>query len=200
MRWIASAIIGLAMLGSAGAFAADTENVPKGNYAIDASHAQVIFSITHMGLSTFYGRLGKVSGTLSFDVAAPEQSALDVTIDMTSIDTHVPKLDADLTSSFFNATKYPTATFKATKIVKTGDHTGTVTGDLTIKDVTKPVTLNVTFNGGRDSPIPFQPYRLGFDATATIKRSDFGLTNTFWSGFVSDEITLAIEAELELQK
>jgi polyisoprenoid-binding protein YceI len=58
----------------------------------------------------------------------------------------------------------------------------------------------VTFHGGRDSPIPFQPYRLGFDATATIKRSDFGLTNTFWSGFISDDVTLAIEAELELQK
>lgn len=200
MRWISSTIIGLAMLGSTGAFAADTENVPKGNYAIDASHAQVIFAITHMGLSTFYGRLGAVTGTLSFDATAPEQSVLNVTIDMSTIDTHVPKLDADLTSSFFDAAKFPTATFKATKIVKTGDHTGTVTGDLTIKDVTKPVTLNVTFNGGRDSPIPFKPYRIGFDATGTVKRSDFGLTNTFWSGFVSDDITLAIEAELELQK
>ena len=200
MRWIAPAMVGLVLFAGMPAMAADTENVPKGNYAIDASHAQVIFAVTHMGLSTFYGRLGKVTGTLSFDVAAPEQSVLDVQIDMTTIDTHVPKLDADLTSSFFNATKFPTATFKATKITKTGDHTGTVTGDLTIKDVTKPVTLNVTFNGGRDSPIPFQPYRLGFDATATIKRSDFGLTNTFWSGFVSDDITLAIEAELELQK
>lgn len=200
MRWIASAIVGLVLFAGMPVMAADTENVPKGNYVIDSSHAQVIFAVTHMGLSTFYGRLGKVTGTLSFDVTAPEQSVLDVQIDMTTIDTHVPKLDDDLTSNFFNAKKFPTATFKATKITKTGDHTGTVMGDLTIKDVTKPVTLNVTFNGGRDSPIPFQPYRLGFDATATIKRSDFGLTNTFWSGFVSDDITLAIEAELELQK
>ncbi|HSZ74224.1 MAG TPA: YceI family protein, partial [Rhizomicrobium sp.] len=181
-------------------FALDTQNVPKGNYVLDPDHAQVIFTITHMGLSSFYGRLGKVTGTLAFDVAAPEQSTLDVQIDMTTIDTHVPKLDGELTDGMFNSAKFPTATFKATKIEKTGDHTGTVTGDLTIKDVTKPVTLNVTFNGGRDSPIPFQPYRIGFDATGTIKRSDFGLTNTVWSGFVSDDVTLAIEAELERQK
>jgi polyisoprenoid-binding protein YceI len=199
MRKIIQAAAAFAMLVSP-AFALDTVNVPKGNYTIDPTHTQVIFAVTHMGLSTFYGRLGAVSGTLSFDPATPEQSALNVTIDMSTIDTHVPKLDADLTSSFFNAAKFPTATFKATQIVKTGDHTGTVTGDLTIKGITKPVTLNVTFNGGRDSPIPFQPYRIGFDATGTVKRSDFGLTNTFWSGFVSDDITLAIEAELELQK
>jgi polyisoprenoid-binding protein YceI len=199
MRKIFQAAAAFALLVSP-AFALDTVNVPKGNYTIDPTHTQVIFSITHMGLSTFYGRLGAVTGTLSFDAAAPEQSALNVTIDMSTIDTHVPKLDADLTSSFFNAAKFPTATFKATNIAKTGDHTGTVTGDLTIKGITKPVTLNVTFNGGRDSPIPFQPYRIGFDATGTVKRSDFGLTNTFWSGFVSDDITLAIEAELELQK
>jgi polyisoprenoid-binding protein YceI len=199
MRKVLQAAAAFALLVSP-AFALDTQNVPKGNYVLDPDHAQVIFTITHMGLSGFYGRLGKATGTLSFDAAAPEQSALNVQIDMTTIDTHVPKLDGELTGGFFNSAKFPTATFKATKIEKTGDHTGTVTGDLTIKDVTKPVTLNVTFNGGRDSPIPFKPYRIGFDATGTIKRSDFGLTGTMWSPFVSDDVTLGIEAEFEQQK
>ncbi len=74
-----------------------------------------------------------------------------------------------------------------------------MTGNLTLAGVTKPVTLNVTFNGGRNPPIPFQPYRTGFDATGTIKRSDFGLDRAIWSGMVSDDVTLQIECELEKQ-
>ncbi len=171
----------------------------KGTYKIDPEHAQVLFMIRHMGISTFYGRFGKVEGTLSVDPAAPEASTLDVQIDMNVIDTHVPKLDGELKESVFESAKFPTATFKATKIVQTGDNTGTVTGDLTIKGVTKPVTLNATFNGGRSSPIPFAPYRLGFDATGTIHRADFGLTGYIWGGFVGDDVTLAIEAEFEKQ-
>jgi polyisoprenoid-binding protein YceI len=171
----------------------------KGTYKIDPDHAQVVFMIRHMGLSTFYGRFGKVAGTMSVDPAAPEQSTLDVQIDMNVIDTHVAKLDAELKDDVFEAAKFPTANFKAIKIVQTGDNTGTVTGDLTIKGITKPVTLNVTFNGGRNSPIPFAPYRLGFDATGTIHRADFGLTGYIWGGFVGDDVTIAIEAEFEKQ-
>ncbi len=174
-------------------------DVPKGTYKIDPDHAQVIFMIRHMGLSTFYGRFGSVSGTLTVDPAAPEQSTLDAQIDMTNISTHVEKLDSELKDDVFDSAKYPTATFKATKIAVTGDKTGTVTGDLTIKGITKQMTLNVTFNGGRSSPIPFAPYRLGFDATGTIHRADFGLTGYIWGGFVDDDVTIAIEAEFEKQ-
>jgi polyisoprenoid-binding protein YceI len=74
-----------------------------------------------------------------------------------------------------------------------------VTGDLTLAGVTKPVTLNVTFKGARNPPIPFQPYRIGFNATATVNRSDFDLTHTMWSKWVADDVTLMIEAEGELQ-
>jgi polyisoprenoid-binding protein YceI len=155
--------------------------------------------IRHMGLSTFYGRFGSVSGTLTVDPAAPEQSTLDAQIDMTNISTHVEKLDSELKDDVFDAAKYPTATFKATKIAVTGDKTGTVTGDMTIKGITKQVTLNVTFNGGRSSPIKFAPYRLGFYATGTIHRADFGLTGYIWGGFVGDDVTIAIEAEFEKQ-
>jgi len=174
-------------------------SVPKGTYKIDPDHAQVIFMIQHMGLSTFYGRFGSVAGTLTVDPAAPEQSTLDAQIDMTNISTHVEKLDSELKDDVFDSAKYPTATFKATKIVVAGDKSGTVTGDMTIKGITKQVTLNVTFNGGRSSPIPFAPYRLGFDATGTIHRADFGLTGYIWGGFVGDDVTIAIEAEFEKQ-
>jgi len=171
--------------------------VPKGSYAIDPRYTQIIFGIRHMGLSTYYGRFSKESGTLTFDPAAPETSALNVAIDMTAIDTHVSELDKELSSSVFRADKFPTATFVATKIAKTGENTGTVTGDLTLAGVTKPITLNVTFNGGRNSPMPFQPYKIGFDASGTIKRSDFGLTGMMWSGFVSNEVNLLIQCEME---
>jgi polyisoprenoid-binding protein YceI len=193
---VAVAVFGLALcllqLGPAQA-----APVPKGSYQVDPRHTQIIFGIRHMGLSTFYGRFSKVVGTLTFDPASPESSTLNVQIDMSAIQTHVEELDKELTNSFFHADKFPTATFTATKIVKSGDNTGTVTGDLTIAGVTKPITLNVTFNGGKNSPIPFQPFRIGFDATGTIKRSDFGLTKTMWSNLVSEDVSLLIECEME---
>jgi polyisoprenoid-binding protein YceI len=171
--------------------------VPKGAYTIDPRHTQIIFGIRHMGLSTYYGRFGKETGSLNFDPSAPEASSLSVQIDMNALQTHVDELDKELISSVFHAEKFPNATFTTTKIVKTGENMGTVTGDLTLAGVTRPVTLNVTFNGGRNSPIPFQPYRIGFDATGTIKRSDFGLTKMMWSGMVSDEVSLMIQCEME---
>lgn len=176
---------------------AATLDVPNGRYEIDPRHTQVIFGIRHLGLSTFYGRFGKETGSLNFNPADPKVSTLRVQIDMTVIQTHVDDLDNELKSSVFHVEKYPTATFVASNIVKTGENTGTVTGDLTLGGVTKPVTLSVTFNGGRDAPIPFDPYRIGFDATGTIKRSDFGLTHNIWSGMVSDDVSLIIECELE---
>ena len=172
-------------------------NVPAATYTIDPRHTQIIFTVRHMGLSTFYGRFGHITGTLAFDPAQPGKSALNAQIDLTNIDTHVAALDKELSTSFFHADKFPVATFVSTQSVKTGENTGTVTGNLTIDGITKPVTLNVTFNGGRNSPIPLQPYRIGFNATGTVRRSDFGLTHVMWSGMVSDEIGLMIECELE---
>ena len=170
----------------------------KGTYKIDPRHSQIIFEIRHMELSDFFGRLGPVSGTLTFDPDAPEKSTLDAAVDMTTVDTHVPELDKELVG-FFKADKFPAASFKATGITRAGEDTGTVTGDLTLAGVTRPVTLNVTFKGARNPPIPFQPYRIGFNATTTVKRSDFDLTHSMWSKWIADDVTLMIEAEGELQ-
>jgi polyisoprenoid-binding protein YceI len=184
-------------LAAAPAAAQTSLTVPAATYTIDPKHTQIIFSLKHMGLSTFYGRFGNVTGSLVFDPAQPTKSTLTAQIDMTNIQTHVDALDKELSSSVFHADKFPTATFVVTQSTKASENTGTVTGNLTIDGVTKPVTLNVTFNGGRNSPFPMQPYRIGFDATTMIKRSDFGLTKMMWSGMVSDDISLMIECELE---
>ena len=198
MRSGSIASLVLAVVVAAGACGFAPVPAKKGTYRIDPRHSQILFQIRHMQLSDFFGRFGKVSGTLVFDPDAPEKSTLDAAVDMTAIDTHVPELDKELVG-FFKADKFPTASFKATGITRTGEDTGTVTGDLTLAGITKPVTLNVTFRGARNPPIPFQPYRIGFNGTATVKRSDFDLTHTMWSGWVSDEVTLMIEAEGELQ-
>jgi len=186
------AVLALGLI-STPALAAST--APKGTYTLEPNHTQVVFAIKHMGISTFYGRFGKISGTLNFDPAKPEASVLNVQIDMHVVETHVPELDNTLSNSVFQSDKFPTATFTATKLQKTGDASGIVTGDLTIAGVTRPVSLNVTFNGGRGTGDATQPYRIGFDATASVKRSDFGLTQMMWSGFVGDDVQLMIEAE-----
>jgi polyisoprenoid-binding protein YceI len=172
-----------------------TPVAPKGTYKLDPEHTQIVFEIRHMGISTFFGRFEKVSGSVNFDQSAPENGALNVTIDMHAVETHVPALDSILISDVFQADKFPTATFTATKIERSSNKSGTVTGDLTLAGVTKPVVVHVTFNGGRGSGEPMQPYRVGFDASATLKRSDFGLSHMFWSGFVSDDVQLLVEAE-----
>jgi polyisoprenoid-binding protein YceI len=198
MRFGLAFVLPVLVLGLSAAQAAPP-TAKAGTYKIDPNHTQVIFAIRHEGLSTFYGRFSKISGGMNFDPASPQASVLNVTIDMTGIQTHVDDLDNELRDNVFDAKKYPTASFVSTAITKTGDNTGTVTGNLTLDGVTKPVTLNVTFNGGRNAPIPFQPYRIGFDATATIHRADFGLDGMIWSGFVGDDVTLMIESEMEKQ-
>lgn len=172
-------------------------DVPAATYEMYSPHTQVIFAIRHLGLSTFYGTVGHSTGTLVFDPAQPEKSELNVQIDMNSIATPVDELNSTLKTSVFHVDKFTTATFVSTRIVKTSANTGTVTGNLTLAGVTKPVTLNVTFNGGRKLPLPLPGYRIGFDATGTIKRSDFGLTHMLWSGFVDDNVNLIIDCELE---
>src|SRR5512146_786334 len=148
-KWVrAAAIIGIA----AAVSAFGPVDAKKGTYKIDPRHTQIIFEVQHMGLSNFFGRFSKVSGQLVFDPAAPESSALSADVDMTAIDTHVDELDKELVS-LFKADKFPTASFTATGITRTGDSTGTVTGDLTLAGITKPVTLNVTFKGARNPPI-----------------------------------------------
>ncbi len=175
----------------------DPAKAPSGTYALETRHSQVLFAIPHLGLTDFWGRFDGVSGSLNFNDAALEKSTVTIAIDMTSVDTPSQRLNSELSGpNVFDAAANPAATFQSTGITRTGPNSGTITGKLTLHGVTRPVTLNVTFNGGRDSPMG-QGYDLGFSATATIKRTDFGITGMPWEPMVGDEVKLTIEALFE---
>jgi polyisoprenoid-binding protein YceI len=161
-------------------------------YTVDANHTHVTFSFNHLGFSTFYGKIPAKSGTVTLDTAQKKGTA-EVVFDVDEISTGVDKFDDHLESKdFFDSDKYPTATFKATKFTFKDDQPATIVGDLTIKDITKPVTLNVT--GFKCGPHPMAKVpACGANAKGTIKRSDFGLTYALPA--VPDEIGLDIEIE-----
>jgi len=172
----------------------DVSRAPSGTYQLDTAHSQVLFSVLHMGMTDYYGRFDRISGGLNFDAHQPERSAVSVTIDMSSVDTPSNELANVLRSaSTFDADQYPKATFQSTSVARTGPNTGRMTGNLTIRNITRPVTLDVTFNGGGDNPLG-NSYAIGFRATGIIRRSDFGLSSQIWSSFVSDDVRLDIEA------
>jgi len=200
-RFIAAAVTTALVIGSGCALAftppsTAVDGVPSGKYTIDNSHTNVLFGLSHMGFSQYYGRFNTISGTLEFDAKAPEKSKLDVKIDIASIDTNSAELEKKLVGGdWFDAAKFPSATFVSTKVEKTSATKGKVTGDLTIHGVTKPVMLDVTFNGAGQNPILAVP-QLGFSATTKIKRSDFGVAQ--YVPMVVYNVTVTTESELHL--
>ena len=201
MGRLASAAVALALFAvpaSGQSISKDAARAPPGTYVVNADHTQVLFSIMHLGLTEFHGRFDKVSGTLTYDNKQPERSAVSITIDSESLDTTSDKLNSTL-KTIFRVQQFPTAVFKSTSIVLTGADTGRLSGILTIRDVTKPVALDVTFNGGGRPPLS-SGYALGFHATGTIRRSDFGLDQMIWSRFVGNEVTLTVEVQFDQQK
>ena len=192
--------LALAPVVSAQSVSQDPSHAPSGAYQLETSHSQLLFSVLHIGMTDYYGRFDKLSGTLSFDPHQPEKSAVSITIDTSSVDTPSDRLEDELRGpSTFDTKQFATASFKSTSITRTGPNTGKISGDLTLKNVTKPVTLDVTFNGGGHNPVG-DAYALGFRATATIKRSEFGLTGMVWAPFVSDDVQLIIEAMFQHEK
>lgn len=170
-------------------------------YTFDKEHTKILFFWNHVGLSNQMGRFDDFDGKLVFDKAKPENSSIEVTIKTKSIDTDVPALDADLLSeNFFNSDTHPEITFVSTEVRQTSTKTGMVTGDLTINGVTKPVTLDVTFNFQGEHPLsPFlEKYKgaqyTGFSARATVLRSAFNVGR--FAPLTSDEIDILIETEM----
>jgi len=178
----------------------DPKQAPTGSYSLEPRHSQVLFAIPHLGITDYYGRFNKLSGSLSFNSGDLEKSSVSVTIDMTSIDTPSHELIGELVgANVFNTSAFPTATFKSTDVKRTGPTTGTITGNLTLHGVTKPVTLDVSFGGVTSDPLSGAD-DIGFHATATVKRTDFGITGMIWEGMVSDEVKLTIEALFQHKK
>ncbi len=175
--------------------AADLAQAEGGHYALDKSHAKIVFSINHLGFSTYYGFFPDLEGSLDLEPSAPAKSALLVTINVAGLVTTDPKLDEKLKSdTFFDVAKFPTATFKSTAIEVTGEGTGKLTGDLTLHGVTNPLTLDVTFNGAGTPPLT-ELYVVGFNAVGTLKRSDFGIKS--FVPLVGDEVKLQISCEFD---
>lgn len=178
----------------AGAARADT-------YVFDRDHTLVSFSWERTGLSRQQGRFTDVQGSVAFDPAKVEESTVDVTVRISSLQTGVDALDRQLRSrDFFDSGSFPVATFKSTQVRATAEKSGEVTGDLTIMGITKPVTLDVTWVSLGEHPHGSinAAYRgrtvAVFRATGSLKRSDWGLARVV--PLVSDEIRLTIEAEM----
>ncbi|NNM56321.1 MAG: YceI family protein, partial [Acidocella sp.] len=147
--------------------------VPAATYTVEPTHTRVLFAVSHMGFTTWYGQFTNVSGTLNLNPKALSSSSFDITIPANTISTSNTKLDGELNSpEWFNTAKYPTIEFKSEKIVRTGRDTAKVTGELTFHGVTRPETLDVTFNASGVNMLSKQ-YTVGFNATGHIKRSDF---------------------------
>lgn len=164
-------------------------------WQIDPNHTAAQFSVRHLGLSTVRGAFTKVSGTAQYDPADPSKLSLEATIDANSIDTRVEMRDNDLRSPrFFDVQKFPTITFHSKQAQAGGSGKLQITGDLTIKGVTKQVVLDVD---GPSQPIkdPMgKGQRMGASATTKINRQDFGVSAL--PGAIGDEITITIDTEL----
>jgi len=202
-RHVLAACLVVALTGSAlgAGVSTDPKQAPSGAYQLETRHTQVIFAIPHFGITDYYGRFEKMSGTLNFNPSAPEKSSVSVTIDTSSASVMSSQLAGELVGpSVFDSANFPTATFKSTSVERTGPTTGKMTGDLTIHGVTKPVTFDVTFNGGLPAPMGAAAYDIGFHATTVIKRSDFGLDKMIWTSVVGDDVKLTIEAMFTQQK
>jgi len=171
--------------------------VQGGNFAVDTYHSQVGFTLSHMGFSNFSGRLSSVTGTLSLADGDRSASKLSVSIPAKTFSTSLEKLDGELTSAdWFDAAKFPTITFTSTKVTPTGPDSATITGDLTLHGVTKPITLTAHFVGAGANPLT-KKYTVGFDATGTVKRSDFGVTK--YVPLIGDEVELSLHGAFEKQ-
>ncbi|GAA3491881.1 MULTISPECIES: YceI family protein [Streptomyces] len=164
-----------------------------GTYTVDASHSSIGFTARHAMVTNVRGAFTDHEGTLTLDGSNPAASGASITVRMASIDTGAPDRDNHLRSAdFFDVETYPEMTFRSTGAEQLGGSDYRITGDLTIKDITRPLSIDLEFNGSATDP--FGNERVGFEGSATIKRSDWGLT---WNAaleaggvLVSDKIKL----------
>jgi polyisoprenoid-binding protein YceI len=169
-------------------------------WQVDPAHSEALFSIRHLAISTVRGGFSKIKGTISFDDKDPSKSVVDVTIDVTTVDTREPKRDEDLRSDkFFDTTKYPTMSFKSTKVEQVSPGKLKVTGDLTLHGVTKEVVLDVD---GPSAAIkdPWGNQRAAATATTKINRQDFGVkwNKSLDNGgmMLGDDVAITIDVEM----
>lgn len=167
-------------------------------YVLDPAHTQTMFFINHLGFSKMPGRFKELEGSFDYDKDNIPATTVNVVLKTGSVDTFHEKRDKHLTSpDFFNAAEFPEMTFSSTAIEMTGDKSAKMTGDLTLLGVTKPVTLDVTFNREGLHTFNKRDYVAGFSATGSFKRTDYGMGFGMPGnpGGIGDEVELRIEAE-----
>jgi polyisoprenoid-binding protein YceI len=194
-----ASLAGLALLSAAAAaqpagpaVSPDFSAVRPGDYAVEPVHTRILFSLSHLGFSTWYGDFTHASGSARIDPAHPAASSVEVSVPTDSVATTNAVLDGELKGpDWFDAARFPAITFKSRQLTVTGPDRGQMVGDLTLHGVTRPVTLQVQFHGAGVNPLT-HAFTAGFDATGAIKRGDFGITQDL--PLVGDEVTLIISA------
>lgn len=177
------------------------DGVASGLYELEKTHAFLTWTVKHNGISGYTVNFTDFDADLVFDAETPANSQLSVSINPTALNTNYPNADkkveweAELSNDgkFLNAGEFPTIGFVSTGVEQSGDFEGTVTGDLTFLGVTKPVTLNVSYGGVANPPWFGQRDVLGFTASTTITRSEFGMTSL--AGVISDEVEINFSGE-----
>jgi polyisoprenoid-binding protein YceI len=155
-------------------------------------HTRVLFSVSHMGFTTWYGDFTQAAGALELDPAHPADSRVEVSLPTASVSTTNAVLDGELKGpDWFDAARYPTISFRSRQVTVTGPGRADVAGDLTLHGVTRPVTLHARFNAAGVNPLD-KTYTAGFEAHGSIKRSEFGVTK--YVPLVGDDVDLIISA------
>lgn len=173
-------------------FAAPAFAAPE-KYTLDSSHSQIVFSYNHLGFSTGYGKFSGFAGEIMFDQAAPAASSVTVSFPVkTMLTGWQERFDHLMSADFFAATDEEMVTFTSTSIEVTGEKTAKITGDLTLKDVTKSVVLDAVLNQVGEHPMAKAPWA-GFSATTTLLRSDYNLG--MFAPFISDEVQVMLSVE-----
>ena len=185
-------------LGLAAAIASSVTLAAPVDYKIDPTHTATVFSWNHFGFSTPSANFTDIQGTIKVDNAKPSNSSVEVTIPLSSVNTNVVALDKEFQEeAWFNAAKYPNITFKSTKVETKDKKHFKITGDLTVKGVTKPVVLDAVLNKQGEHPMAKVP-AIGFNATTSFNRSAFGIGN--YVPNVGDKIIVNITTEATAAK
>ena len=173
----------------------EVTELKEGQYRIDPKHTSLIFRVNHLGLSTYVGRFNEIEASLDFDPDAIENTRLDAVVRTASVDVNDSDMEQMLAGeSWFDSVNYPEAVFTTNSIEILGNDTFLFSGDLQFRGVTAPLTLKGTFLGGANNILTGR-YTLGFTASGTFSRSDFGMNK--YIGAVGDQVELEIHAEFQ---
>lgn len=175
----------------------DTSGFPGGLYQVDSQHATLLFNVDHMGYSRTYVRFRKFAADMMFDPERPEESSLQVTVDAASLDANDDEFNDTLTGkNFFAVDRFPEITFTATNLEILSESDGKLTGDLTLRGVTHPLTLDVKFNGGAVNFLTGR-FTMGFSARGHLVRSEYDFDELL--PLVGDEVDIIVEVEFQHQ-